>query len=106
MQITLNNTNRQKLAAFCKKHSVKKWFLAKDDGAYFGATTGSDKDNTFENCIIYIKGCDPRKGDVWENTRRKFGGDDFGEHFDTGMLYAAEGGIQFNITPTKMEIRY
>ncbi len=87
--ITLNRKQLDTLNDFLVKHNLDKWFLAKDDGAYIGATAGSHEDDTFERCIFYFKGCDPVKdGDAcWDNTCAKFGGDDFGEHFPAADLH-------------------
>ncbi len=86
-QITLTRADVQKLSDFCAKHGEDKWFLAKDQGAYVGATGGSQEEGTFENCIFYFKGCDPHKDEDWyDEAHYKFGGDDFGEHFEVELL--------------------
>ena len=87
-QLTLNAKQVRKLSAFCKKHNNDNFFMAKDTGAYVGATGGSHEDGTFENCIFYFKGMDPTKSDdAYDNARYAFGGDDFGETFDTAFLH-------------------
>lgn len=89
-QITLNKKQIDQFSAFLRKHDVKKWFLAKDDGAYIGATGGSEEEGTFENILFYFKGMDPKKDGedtVWENAHQAFGGDDFGEHFDAEVVH-------------------
>jgi hypothetical protein len=84
-QITLNKKQLDQFAAFIRKHDVKKWFLAKDQGAYVGATAGEG--DTFENIIFYFKGMDPNKdGEFYDNAMYAFGGDDFGEHFDADII--------------------
>ena len=81
-QITLKKEQVQQLVDFCDKQGCKNWFLAKDQGAYVGASAGEKG-----NCIFYFKGCDPSKDAEWyDNARNAFGGDDFGQHFDTRML--------------------
>lgn len=87
-QITLNRAKLDKFAAFLRKHECENWFIAKDQGAYVGATGGKEEDGTFENCIFYFKGCDPSKGDVWEHCQARFGGDDFGEHLPVNHITA------------------
>lgn len=85
-QITLKKKQIDQFSAFLRKHDVKKWFLAKDDGAYIGATGGSDDD--FERCIFYFRGMDPSKDEfAWDTARDAFGGDDFGEHFDAEIIH-------------------
>lgn len=87
-QLTLNAKQVRELSAFCKKHDAKTFFMAKDNGAYVGATGGSHDEGTFENCIFYFKGMDPNKNeDYYEATAWAFGGDDFGETFDVDFLH-------------------
>lgn len=86
-QITLKKKQVDEFAAFLRKHNKDKWFLAKDEGAYIGATGGSQEDGTFENILFHFAGCDPKKDEfAWDNARDKFGGDDFGEHFDADVI--------------------
>lgn len=60
---------------------MEQWFVAKDQGAYIGASNGKSK------FIVYFKGCDPRKDtEWWETSSTKFGGDDFGEILPREML--------------------
>jgi len=87
-QLTLNAKQVRQLSDFCKKHSNDNFFMAKDNGAYVGATGGSHEDGTFENCLFYFKGMDPTKNeDYYETARYAFGGDDFGETFDAAFLH-------------------
>jgi len=86
-QITLKKKQLDEFAAFIRKHDVKKWFLAKDQGAYVGACGGSQEDGTFENILFYFNGCNPNTDeDFWENGQAKFGGDDFGEQFPVDVI--------------------
>lgn len=89
-QLTLTREQTQQLVDFCKKHDIKKWFLAKDEGAYVGACGGSRDNGTFENILFHFRGMDPKneayQGAAWDNARDAFGGDDFGEHFDLAIL--------------------
>ena len=83
----LNKAQAKKLFDFCQNNSVDKFFFAKDQGAYFGATKGSQSEGDFKNCIVYLQGCDPDKNeDFYETCRNRFGGDDFGEHFEVNLL--------------------
>jgi len=89
-QITITREQTQQIVDLCQKHGTKKWFLAKDEGAYIGACGGSHNDGTFENVIFYFRGMDPKNekyaGEAWDNAQHAFGGDDFGEHFDLAVL--------------------
>lgn len=83
--ITLKRADVQTLLDFCEKHDKKNWFLAKDQGAYVGAA--ATVDGEVENVLFYFKGCDPTKNDDWyDEAHYKFGGDDFGEHFEVDIL--------------------
>jgi len=85
--ITLRKPQLKKFADFIRKHECKNWFIAKDEGAYIGATSGNVDDGTFENCLFYFKGCDPSKNEsYWDEARQQFGGDDFGEFFDAEII--------------------
>lgn len=87
-QITLKKKQIDQFSAFLRKHDTKKWFLAKDDGAYIGATGGSQEEGNFENIIFHFKGMNPATNeDAWDNARYAFGGDDFGEHFDAETIH-------------------
>jgi hypothetical protein len=59
------------------------WFVAKDQGAYIGAVKHADN-----RILFYFKGCDPNSPfDEWyNNCRKQFGGDDFGEHLPGDWL--------------------
>ena len=81
-QITLSILDLHKLVTFCRKNNQKQYFIAKDQGAYLGASCGGDN-----NCIFYFRGCDPKKDTDWyDNAHAKFGGDDFGEHLSLDGL--------------------
>jgi len=85
-QITITRKDLEAMSALAKKHGTKKFFMAKDEGAYVGVTGG--KDETFENHICYFKGMNPKiNDDAWDNARHAFGGDDFGEHFDMDIIH-------------------
>jgi hypothetical protein len=74
--ITINREQIVQLADFLKANPDTKPFVAKDQGAYLGASVG-EKDNV----IFYFPGCDPKKNaNYYEKSRTQFGGDDFGEH--------------------------
>jgi hypothetical protein len=84
--ITLSVQQIKELQAFCAKHDLKKFFMAKDQGAYIGAA--ATVDGKVENVLFYFAGCNPNKDADWyDNMDYKFGGDDFGEHFDTKVLH-------------------
>ena len=84
MKITIGKKKIDKLAAFIRKHDLQQWFMAKDDGAYIGASTGPEK------VIYYFAGCNPGKDEhAWETARDKFGGDDFGEHLPVERVLEA-----------------
>ncbi|QNN99772.1 hypothetical protein P67b_00013 [Ruegeria phage Tedan] len=87
-QITLNSKQVNELAAFLKKHNKTTFFLAKDDGAYVGATAGSQDEGNFERVIFYFRGMNPNKDEfAWDNARDAFGGDDFGEFLDGEFIF-------------------
>lgn len=86
---SITREEAKKLYEFCKTNKVDEFFFAKDQGAYFGATTGSQKNNDFSNSIHYVKGCNPTLNDEWyDYAWAKFGGDDFGVHLSTTWLEA------------------
>lgn len=87
-QITITRKDLEAMAALATKHDVKKFFMAKDEGAYVGITGGSQEDGNFEREIFYFKGMNPKTNeDAWDNARHAFGGDDFGEHFDMDIIH-------------------
>lgn len=89
-QITLNAKATRELSEFLERHNRDDWFLAKDHGAYIGATAGSDKDGTFERIIHYFAGCNPDKDeDFYETSCWKFGGDDFGQMLPAEWIHGA-----------------
>ena len=68
---------------FCQAHKLEKFSFSNDHGAYFCAMTGKHEDNTFQNCVEYLEGMDPRLDgesglDAHENAGYAFGHDDFG----------------------------
>ena len=85
-QITLNTKQVNELAAFLIKHDLKTFFMAKDNGAYVGATAGTTK-SSFENVIFYFRGMNPSKDEFfYENADDAFGGDDFGEQLNAEFV--------------------
>lgn len=85
--VGMNRKQAIQLSDFCKHHEKTQFFFCKDQGAYFGSTAGSQSEGNFENCIIYMKGCDPEQNvNFYETITNRFGGDDFGEHFDVQLL--------------------
>tara|TARA_R110000772_G_scaffold2839_2_gene10333 strand:- start:709 stop:1062 length:354 start_codon:yes stop_codon:yes gene_type:complete len=87
-QITLNKKQLIKFSEFMAARGTKQWFMAKDDGAYIGATRGSDEDGDFENMLFHFKGMNPKTNeDAYDNARHAFGGDDFGEHFPSDIVH-------------------
>lgn len=104
-QLTLKRAQLVQFAAFLISHPKCTPFMAKDQGAYVGASNGPD-----DKCIFYFRGCDPDKDDDWYDTaHRIFGGDDFGDHFDRDtVLKAADNPqvdvLRFVVTSTQMRI--
>ncbi|WP_076922836.1 DUF3085 domain-containing protein [Pseudoalteromonas sp. SK20] len=85
--VSLNKSQSKKIFDFCQKHSVTHFYFAKDQGAYFLAKKGSTSNGDFENCLVYVKGCDPNKNtECYETARNRFGGDDFAESFEVDVL--------------------
>jgi hypothetical protein len=84
-QITIRLAEVKRLIAFCKTHGKTQYFIAKDHGAYLGATTGAAP---APQCLFYFKGCDPRvdTDDYYDNARYAFGGDDFGCNLELSTL--------------------
>jgi|DEB0MinimDraft_6_1074348.scaffolds.fasta_scaffold28178_3 hypothetical protein len=77
-QITLTALQVRKFSKFCKDHRLEQFFVAKDHGAYVGATKRDEDTNELHRIIFYFKGCDPNKDkDCWNTQQDKFGGDDF-----------------------------
>ena len=106
---TITTKQAQELLAFCKANDINEFFLAKDQGAYFGAAVGNYKDDNFKNCIQYVKGCNPEKDEYWwEAQQDRFGGDDFGEHLPVDWLevgLARKGKRIFGVIMTTTQIK-
>ena len=86
-QITLNRQQLDQFAAFLRKHDCDKWFIAKDEGAYIGATAADESGKVTDRCIFYFRGCDPKKDeDYWDTQQSMFGGDDFGEYLEAEIV--------------------
>ena len=106
-QITLNKNDIDKLSAFAKKHDLKKWFWAKDEGSYVGASAGEAG-----NCIFYFKGMNPSLNeDAYEEARYAFGGDDGGEFFPIDQIHELSANpltsklvIKVTATQIKMDV--
>jgi hypothetical protein len=92
-QIILTKPRLREFADFLSEHQVGRWFLAKDDGAYIGATNGKKHDDpAFARKLFYFAGCNPNTDDDYYDTARdKFGGDDFGEFFEPSIIYKLAG---------------
>ncbi|CAG9183651.1 DUF3085 domain-containing protein [Cupriavidus pinatubonensis] len=105
-QITLSRSQVETLVAFCDAAKSERFFIAKDHGAYVGYSTGSKPE---QQCLYYFKGCNPATdADFYENARRGFGGDDFGERLSlTGLkeVLANEQCKSVRITVTARSIR-
>jgi hypothetical protein len=83
-QITIPMNDVKRLVQFCQTNSLTNYFIAKDQGAYLGASTGKDN-----NILFYFAGCNPDKdADFYDNAHDKFGGDDFGEQLKLQDLIA------------------
>lgn len=100
--LPLTREQVERLATFCEASKLEKFFVAKDQGAYVGASAGSEPD---QKVIYYFEGCDPEKDENWyENAREDFGGDDFGVYLpirDLTSLLEREGtkGVSVVVTP-------
>lgn len=83
-QITLQRDKVEQLVNFCKANKLTEFYLAKDHGAYIGASGQED----IKNCIFYFKGCNPDKNPdtFWDTQQKLFGGDDFGEFYPITLL--------------------
>ncbi len=105
-QITLSRAQVESLVAFCDAAKSERFFIAKDHGAYVGYSTGSKPE---QQCLYYFKGCNPAiDADFYENARRSFGGDDFGERLSlTGLkeVLANAECKSVRITVTRRSIR-
>lgn len=105
--IELTRAEVQQLVDHCEKHNLSTWFLAKDHGAYVGASAGAEPGQA---CIFYFKGCDPKKDANWyETAHSKFGGDDFGETLQVDSLKSALAdekltAMQVKVTKTRISI--
>ncbi|SCU77300.1 conserved hypothetical protein [Cupriavidus necator] len=83
-QITLSRAQVESLVAFCDAAKSERFFIAKDHGAYVGYSTGPKPE---QQCLFYFKGCNPATdAEFYENARRGFGGDDFGERLPLADL--------------------
>lgn len=85
-KITVGRNDVLRILQFTRMHKCR-WFVAKDEGAYVGASRGKDC-----NIIFYFDGCNPNTPfDEWYNTSKKlFGGDDFGETLPLDWLTHVE----------------
>lgn len=82
--IELSRSQVQKLVDHCAQHDLKTFFVAKDHGAYVGASAG---DQPEQQCLFYFKGCNPHTDeDFYDTAHAKFGGDDFGERLPISDL--------------------
>ena len=108
VQKTLNAKQvKQLYAASIANPKSQGYYIAKDYGAYVGAGILSEG-----GVVFYFEGCNPEKdSDYYEESRYKFGGDDFAENFnstdDIALLKrcADENRImRFIVTKTKIEI--
>lgn len=102
-QITLNVKKAQKLLDFCKKSNKDEFFVAKDYGAYVGASNGPE-----DSCLFYFRDCDPKKneGAFWTG-REMFGEDDFVDYLPISMLEvlcAGEVGNSITIKVNKQSV--
>lgn len=105
-QITLTREEIKKLYDFCRENGLKTYFIAKDQGAYLGASAGKGK-----NVIFYFQGCNPDKDEDWyDNAMAKFGGDDFGEMLDPAelkkMLDAGAIKVRWEISSTQIKMNF
>lgn len=106
-EITLTRDQATTLVAFCAKHKLEQFFIAKDQGAYVGASVGPAEN---QKVIYYFKGCNPKtdKG-WWDNQQRKFGGDDFGEHMPLAgikdaLAHPEVNSVRIRVTATSIRI--
>lgn len=85
---SISRESAVELYDFCTAHSLKEFFVAKDQGVYIGANIGSTQAGTLKNSIHYLDGMNPSvDGDDWyDNAGSKFGYDDFGEHLPIEFL--------------------
>jgi hypothetical protein len=107
-KLTLSRPEAERLVKFCADNKLAQWFIAKDQGAYLGASTGAKPE---QQCLFYFKGCNPRTDADWYDTAHsKFGGDDFGEHMGIEAITKplAHPGVQkieINITRTRLSVQ-
>jgi hypothetical protein len=100
--LPLTREQVERLIALCEANHLEKYFVAKDQGAYVGASAGPAPE---QKVIYYFEGCDPEKDENWyENAREDFGGDDFGVHLPVSGLIAmlarkGTKGINIVVTP-------
>lgn len=88
-QISLSLAEAQKLIEFCRARNLAQYFIAKDQGAYLGASMGAD-----DNMLFYFAGCNPTMNEDWYDVAHsKFGGDDFGERLNIAELASLIGRI-------------
>ena len=97
------------LLAFCEKHNLEEFFIAGDQGVYFGANTGSEEENSFEGSIHYIKDCDPAKDEDWHHVKRMISRDDFGEELPvswlkTGLARKGKRTFSLKMTPSSIKL--
>lgn len=105
-QITISRANVLSLLGLCTRAASTTFFLAKDSGAYIGQNFQGSR------VLFYFKGCDPTKdADYYDNSRRMFGGDDFGIMLPVQWLQkvadsAQVAKMQINVTSRKVSAKY
>lgn len=105
--IELSRSQVKQLVDHCAKHDLKTFFVAKDHGAYVGASAG---DQPEQQCLFYFKGCDPKKDkNFYDTACTKFGGDDFGERLPVVDLQKALDNpnllcVRIKVTPTNISL--
>ena len=87
--------------------------LVKDQGVYFLAERGERRSDGRQQLIAYAVGCNPDVDafdDWWELARAEFGGDDFGEFFDShegvfARILRSEDDLEVSATATHLSMQ-
>ena len=106
IQMTLSKSKVEEFSTFLAENKLSNFFIAKDEGAYIGATTV--KNGQCISWLKYFRGCNPETDKDWRHkTYSKFGGDDFGEFFGAKVVHdmAKRGSkIIVRVTPSRIEL--
>lgn len=106
IQMTISKSEVKDFSTFLTNNDLSEFFFAKDQGAYVGATAVEKGERV--SWIKYFAGCNPEKdSDYYDNSRDKFGGDDFGKYFSADFIHkmaSRRWKIVVRISPSRISL--